>query len=54
MNRSNASLWTYRVDETVKKLNVSALMVHAERAASGSVVPKKLFESIAAKDKHLV
>lgn len=51
---SEAQLWTYRVDETVKKLNVPVLMVHADRAASGSVLPKKLFEMIAAKDKHLV
>lgn len=51
---SEAELWTYRVDETVKKLNLPLLMVHADRAASGSVLPKKLFELIAATDKYLV
>lgn len=51
---SEAELWTYRVDETVSKLNVPTLMIHADRAASGPVIPKKLFELIAAKDKRLV
>ncbi|HEY9847951.1 MAG TPA: alpha/beta hydrolase [Leptolyngbyaceae cyanobacterium] len=51
---SEAELWAYRVDETVKKLGTPTLMVHADRAASGPVAPKKLFESIATKDKNLV
>lgn len=51
---SEAELWTYRVDETVKKLATPTLMVHADRAASGPVAPKKLFESIATRDKNLV
>lgn len=51
---SEAELWSYRVDETVKKLDTPTLMVHADKAASGPVIPKKVFELIAAQDKHLV
>lgn len=51
---SEAELWTYRVDETVKKLTVPTITIHADRAASGAVIPKKVFESIAVKDKSLV
>lgn len=51
---SEAELWSYRVDETFRKLTTPTLMVHADRAASGPVIPKKLFELIAAKDKRMV
>ncbi|MFB2924287.1 MULTISPECIES: alpha/beta hydrolase [Aerosakkonema] len=51
---SEAELWTYRVDETIKNLNKPTLMVHADKAATGPVIPKKIFESIPAKDKELV
>lgn len=51
---SEAELWTYRVDEKVKLLNTPTLMIHADRAASGAVAPKTLFEQIAAIDKQLV
>jgi hypothetical protein len=51
---SEAELWTYRVDETVKTLNKPTLMIHADRAATGATEPKRIFAQIATPDKQLV
>ncbi|HTL89626.1 MAG TPA: alpha/beta hydrolase [Leptolyngbya sp.] len=51
---SEAEIWGYRVDETVKNLNTPTLMIHSDNAASGAEIPKQLFEAIPAKDKELV
>lgn len=51
---SEAEIWGYRVDETVKKLNTPTLMIHSDNAASGVDIPKQLFERIPGKDKELV
>lgn len=51
---SEAELWTYRVDETVQALNTPTLMIHADRAATGAITPKQVFEQIAAPDKQLI
>jgi uncharacterized protein len=51
---SEAELWTYRVDETVRTLNTPTLMIHADRAATGAIEPKRIFEQIATPDKQLI
>ncbi|MBD2306032.1 alpha/beta hydrolase [Chroococcidiopsis sp. FACHB-1243] len=51
---SEAELWGYRVDETVRNLNTPILMIHSDRAASSADIPKQLFKGIPAKDKELV
>jgi uncharacterized protein len=51
---SEAELWTYRVDETVKRLNTPTLMIHADRAATGTIEPKRIFEQIVTPNKQLI
>jgi pimeloyl-ACP methyl ester carboxylesterase len=51
---SEAEIWGYQVDETIKKLTTPTLMIHADRAASGSDIPKRLFEEIPSEKKELV
>jgi len=51
---SEADIWGHDVAEVMKKLNTPTLMIHANRAASGPVVPKELFALIPAKKKELV
>jgi len=51
---SEADIWGHNVAEVMKNLNTPTLMIHANRAASGPVVPKELFALIPAKKKELV
>ena len=51
---SEADIWGYRVDQTVQNLHTPTMMIHADHAASGPNIPKKLFEAIPALDKKLV
>jgi len=51
---SEADIWGHNVAEVMKNLNTPTLMIHANRAASGSIVPKELFELIPAKKKELI
>lgn len=51
---SEADIWGHRVDEQLKRLDIPTLMVHSDRAASGSKVPRQLFDVIASKDKQAV
>ena len=51
---SEAGLWGHRVDHAMARLRTPTLMVHADRAASGPEIPRRLFASIPAADKALV
>lgn len=50
---SEADIWGHRVDASLPKLATPTLMVHADRAASGPEIPRKLFEIIPASNKRL-
>jgi hypothetical protein len=47
-------IWGHRIDEAVTKLKTAVLMIHADRAASGGEVPRRLFASMPAARKELV
>lgn len=51
---SEAGIWGHRVDEAMSRLATPTLMVHADRAASGPEIPRRLFAAIPAIDKELV
>ena len=51
---SEADIWGHNVAEIMKSLTTPTLMIHANRAASGPVVPKELFALIPAKKKELI
>lgn len=50
---SEADIWSWRIDETLRQLKTDVVMIHADRAASGPVIPRQLFETIPAKNKQL-
>ncbi|MEH6471025.1 MAG: hypothetical protein V7752_07225 [Halopseudomonas sp.] len=50
---SEADIWGWRIDNTLRKLETDVVMIHADHAASGAAVPRKLFDSIPAKNKQL-
>ncbi len=50
---SEADIWGWRIDKTLRKLNTDVVMIHADHAASGPSVPRKLFDSIPAQNKKL-
>jgi len=50
---SEADIWGWRIDKTLSKLNTDVVMIHADHAASGASIPRKLFESIPAQNKQL-
>ena len=47
-------IWGGDVEKDLKELNKPTLVIHSDKAASGPDVPKRLFNSIPAKDKQLV
>jgi len=51
---SEADIWGHRVDEQLRRLNQPVLMVHSDRAASGPLIPRRLFDEIASKNKQAV
>lgn len=51
---SETDIWGHQVDAVMQRLHTPTLMVHANRAASGPVIPRKLFEQIPASKKELV
>ena len=50
---SEADIWGHQVDAVMQRLHTPTIMVHANRAASGPVVSRKLFEQIPARKKEL-
>ena len=50
---SEADIWGWRIDKTLRRLETDVVMIHADRAASGASVPRKLFDSIPAQNKQL-
>ncbi len=50
---SEAKIWAWRIDKTLRKLKTDVVMIHADHAASGASVPRELFASIPAKNKTL-
>lgn len=51
---SEAAIWSHDVSAVMARLTTPTLMIHADRAASGPQVPRKLFELIPAARKSLV
>ena len=51
---SEADIWGHRIDEQLRRLNQPVLMVHSERAATGPLIPRRLFDQIASKNKQAV
>ena len=51
---SEADIWGHNVADVMKNLNTPTLMIHANRAASGPMVPKDLFALIPASQKALI
>jgi pimeloyl-ACP methyl ester carboxylesterase len=47
-------IWGHRIDHAVPKLRTPTLMIHADRAASGIEIPRKLFTAMPAEKKELV
>jgi len=41
---SELELWTTNIANDMKNLNLPTLVVHADNAATGKDIPKKLFE----------
>lgn len=50
---SEALIWGWRIDETIAGLRTPVLMVHGDKAASGTDIPRHLFKSIPAPDKTM-
>lgn len=50
---SEADIWGHRVDRALPRLVTPTLMIHADRAASGPDIPRRLFDLIPATDKQL-
>jgi uncharacterized protein len=50
---SEADIWGWRIDKTLSKLKTDVIMIHADHAASGAAVPRKLFDNIPAQNKQL-
>ncbi|MEP7198098.1 MAG: alpha/beta hydrolase [Saprospiraceae bacterium] len=51
---SELELWTTNIADDMKNLKLPTLVVHADKAATGSEIPRKLFVLIPAKNKKLV
>lgn len=51
---SELDIWGHQVDAIAQQLKTPTLMVHADRAASGPALPRKLFEQMPAHNKKLV
>ena len=51
---SEADIWGHRIDEQLRRLKQPVLMVHSDRAATGPVIPRRLFDEIASKNKQAV
>lgn len=47
-------IWGHRIDLATPKLRTPVLMIHADRAASGGDIPRKLFAEMPAEKKQLV
>lgn len=51
---SEADIWGHRIDRQLKLLDIPALMIHSDFAASGPKIPRKMFDLIASQEKHAV
>ena len=51
---SEADIWGHRVDAVIRRLETPTVMVHAKLAASGPLIPRKMFEQIPAAKKELI
>jgi len=51
---SEADIWGHRIDEQLRRLNQPVLMVHSDRAATGPLIPRRLFDEIASNNKQAV
>ena len=51
---SEVEIWGHRIDEQLRRLNKPVLMVHSDRAASGPLIPRRLFDEIGTKQKRAV
>lgn len=51
---SEAEIWGHNIETILPQLHTPTLMIHANRAASGSKIPRQLFELIPSKQKQLL
>lgn len=51
---SEADIWGWDVGKTARRIETPVLMVHADHAASGSKIPRNVFEALKSKNKKLV
>ena len=51
---SEYSIWSYCIDEAVQDLQLPVMMLHADRAASGADIPRRLFDAIPSPHKSLI
>ncbi|CUH98521.1 alpha/beta hydrolase [Leisingera aquaemixtae] len=50
---SEEVIWGWKINETITRLQTPVLMVHGDKAASGPMIPRELFDTIPAADKAL-
>ena len=50
---SEAGIWGWRIDETSARLSLPVLMIHGDNAASGTEIPRRIYEGMASAQKSL-
>lgn len=50
---SESDIWGWRIDDTAPRLTLPVLMIHGDKAASGTEIPRRIFAGIASKRKAL-
>ncbi len=50
---SEADIWNWRIDQTAPSLRSPVFMVHGDMAASGTEIPRQIFDGFASTEKKL-
>ncbi len=50
---SEAGIWGWRIDKTSASLSLPVLMIHGDNAASGTEIPRRIYEGMASTQKSL-
>ncbi len=50
---SEAGIWGWRIDETSARLSLPVVMIHGDNAASGTQIPRRIYEGMASTKKSL-
>lgn len=51
---SEALIWGYDVSEIMSNIYQPIVMIHSDKAASGPITPKKMFEKVPSKEKKMI